>query len=111
MKVLITGAAGKVGRMVRRALIGHHAMRFLDVVPVDGTEGEMVVGSILDRETLAAAMQGMDAVIHLAYGARNDMTLEAYEDLSFRVNAQGTFLVAQAAAAAGVRRFVYASTL
>ncbi|HHX38729.1 MAG TPA: NAD(P)-dependent oxidoreductase [Armatimonadetes bacterium] len=111
MKVLITGAAGKVGRMVRRALIGHHAMRFLDVVPVEGTEGEMVVGSILDRETLTAAMQGMDAVIHLAYGARNDMTPEAYEDLSFRVNTQGTFLVAQAAAAAGVRRFVYASTL
>lgn len=111
MKVVITGAAGKVGGMVRWALAGRHELRFLDVSPVAEPEGEMLVGSVLDPEVLARAVAGMDAVIHLAYGAATGATAEENDDLSFRVNAQGTFCVARAAAQAGVPHIVYASTL
>ncbi|HEX2999361.1 MAG TPA: NAD(P)-dependent oxidoreductase, partial [Armatimonadota bacterium] len=111
MKVLITGASGKVGRMVRRALAGRHEMRCYDLAPIEACEGEMVVGDILDRPALAQAMTGMDALIHLAYGREPGAGREVQELLSFDVNAKGTYYVAQAAAAAGIRHAVYASSL
>ncbi|NLC56956.1 MAG: NAD(P)-dependent oxidoreductase [Armatimonadetes bacterium] len=111
MRVLVTGAAGRVGRMVCPYLAQRHTLRLFDLVPAEAPEGEMWIGSILDRPALAEAMAGMEGVLHLAYGARRGADAATFDELSFDVNTKGTFFVAQAAAAAGVRRLVYTSSL
>ena len=79
-------------------------MRFIDDVDVD-----VIVGDILQPESIALAMAGIDCVIHLAaFGS----VIESIENPlpNFRVNVQGTLNVLHAAYAAGVRKVVFAST-
>lgn len=68
MKVLITGAAGFVGRHVATELrnAGHQPIHF-DRIPIEG-EGSSYTGDLLDRDTLTAciAKEEPDACIHLA---------------------------------------------
>lgn len=113
MKVLITGITGFVGSHAAQHLVAHgHQVRGLvrnpnarghldSNVPV-----ELVTGDVTRPDTLPAAMQGVDAVIHLvaiAYETRG-ATYQA-------INAQGTRNVVQAAQAAGVKRFIHQSAL
>jgi uncharacterized protein YbjT (DUF2867 family) len=109
--VLVTGATGFIGPHVV------HALRAREV-PVralvrDRSRGsrlaawgaELVEGDVTDRATLAAAVAGVDAVIHLVAiikGSREDFE---------RVMAQGTRDLVAAAEEAGVRRLVLASAL
>lgn len=111
MKVLVIGAAGKVGRAVCRELAGAHELRLFDLMPVREPEGEMIVGSITDGATLWRATVGMEAVIHLAYGRPGAPMPGDPDELSYDVNVKGTHNVLRAAHAAGVRRVVYASSL
>ncbi len=111
-RILLTGAAGSVGRMIAPRLSQRVDLRAfdLDPGPLDaGTLGagriEMVRGSILDPTELAAALRGMDAVVHLAGIPRE----AAWADL-LRVNIDGTQRVLEAARVAGVRRIVLASS-
>jgi nucleoside-diphosphate-sugar epimerase len=110
--IVVTGAAGFVGR----ALVERLRSAGRTVRPVVRTSGE-VDGAIalgaLDSaapEALADALAGADAVVHLAArvhvpGARDD-------DASFRgPNVEATARVARAAVAAGVPRFVMASSV
>ena len=71
MKVLVTGAAGYIGAHVARALeeAGHEVLRFDDLST--GHERNLagrdcVVASVLDRPALRAALEGCEAVAHLA---------------------------------------------
>ena len=62
-----------------------------------------------DAEAVARAVEGVEAVIHLAaFGSVADSVADPLEN--FEVNARGTLVVLQAAARAGARRFVFAST-
>ena len=113
MKVLITGVTGFVGSHLAERLgaQGHTlrglirkpgARRYLGAsVPL-----ELVAGDVTRPETLAPAMRGVDAVIHLAAipYERSGATYEA-------VNAQGTRNVVNAAKEAGVKRFIHHSAL
>ena len=72
MNVLITGATGRVGRAVRKALSGRHMLRLLDPVPVVHPGGEFVQGSVTDRATVRKAVEGMQGVVHLAFGKDQD---------------------------------------
>ncbi|MFT3697440.1 MAG: NAD(P)-dependent oxidoreductase [Kofleriaceae bacterium] len=106
MKILVTGATGKVGsRLVRRlARRGDHLRALVrKPVPIDGVE--IVVGDLLDPGSLAAAVTGVDAIVHCAAFFRG-----ATDEQAHATNDLGTQHLARAAAAANVKRFVFTST-
>ncbi|MCI0345149.1 MAG: NAD-dependent epimerase/dehydratase family protein [Chloroflexi bacterium] len=107
MTVAVTGAAGFLGRSVVAALRDDPAVD--RVVAVDRISGdrkgvEWLLADIRDR-ALGEKLRGVDVVVHLAAVVLGDMrTAEA-------VNVGGTANVAEAAATAGCRRFVHASSV
>jgi uronate dehydrogenase len=107
-RVLITGAAGKIGQTLRTGLRGHYpALRLLDVAPQEpaGPGEEVVTLDLGDRPATEAAMQGVDAVIHLAAIA----TEASFDDI-LSANITTTYSVFEAARRAGVPRVVFASS-
>ncbi|MEU9889084.1 NAD(P)-dependent oxidoreductase [Sphaerisporangium sp. NPDC051011] len=109
-RVLVTGAAGRLGRPTLDLLAGHGVpVTALDLHdPGDLPADRVVTGEAGDFETVRAAMDGVDTVIHLA--AIPAPTLGTPEEV-FLGNTRATFAVFQEAARAGVRRVVFASSL
>ena len=106
MKLAITGATGFVGSAVLNAL-GEHSANALtrrDQPPRDGVE--WVAGTLEDEAALANLCEGTDAVVHIA-GLTNTPDLAEFE----RANVTGTANVMAAAKGAGVKRFVFVSSL
>ena len=54
MKILITGAGGRVGRVLRQELARDHRLRLLDICAIEHPEGEAIQGSVTDLETSAS---------------------------------------------------------
>jgi uronate dehydrogenase len=101
-RVLITGAAGRIGTYLRERLSpSDWELRLYDCRPVDD-EREVVVADIRDTEALAGAMRDVDAVVHLA-----GISTEAALDDILAMNVEGTWRVFDAARRAGVARVVY----
>lgn len=109
-RILVTGGAGLIGRATIAALsqAGAEAVSF-DLAPAPGALGvRSVVGDLRDREAVARAVAGMDAVVHLGGIAGPDLA----DDITvYEVNTLGTYSVLSAAAAAGVGKVVYASSI
>ena len=106
--VLLTGAAGEIGQALRAGLRATYAnLRLTDLRPIgDLAPNETFIqADVSDRDALARAMQGVDALIHMT-GAPADHDLETL----FRINARGLYDTFEAARRAGVRRIVYASS-
>jgi UDP-glucose 4-epimerase len=114
VRVLVTGGSGFIGsHVVDRLLAAGIEPRILDLVPSPyhgATNVDTVVGDLLDPGALSRAMEGCDAVIHLAAAADVGAVEEAPVDAE-RTNARGTLAVLEAALAAGVGRVVYGSTI
>ena len=123
MKVLITGACGFIGRNLIRELEATHELRLLDqTLPAEATvfagatrtaiplesDWPFIQADITDAAAMSQAMEGMDAVIHLAGEPRG---LPEIGVETFRANALGTFVAIDAAHAVGVRRFFCASSI
>lgn len=106
-RILLTGCAGAIGRVVGPALLRRgHFVRGFDRQASAGVS-EMVVGSVQDQPLVARTVAGMEAVVHLA--ATPDVANFA-DDLNPN-NIIGTHHVLEAAVTAGVRRVVLASTM
>ncbi len=106
--IVLTGGAGNVGRVLRRALGGRiGAVRILDIAdPGPLAEHESwVPADITDLQALTAAVEGADAIVHFA-GYPNE---RAAEDI-LRVNVLGTHNVYEAAVRTGINRVVQASS-
>jgi uronate dehydrogenase len=107
--VLVTGAAGHIGRITCAGLAARGwKVRGLDRVPLDAVDGlaePPVVADIRDTEAVRAATAGVDAVVHLA-----GIPTEAPFEEILGNNIEGTFEVFDAARRQGVRRIVYASS-
>jgi nucleoside-diphosphate-sugar epimerase len=116
-RILVTGASGFVGRAVLERLQSsglydvRGSVRRDDVARIAGVDYRIVPG--LDRGTnWFAALEGCDAVIHAA--ARVHVMRERAADplAEFRrVNVDGTLELARQAVVAGVRRFVFVSSI
>lgn len=103
--VLLTGAAGGLGSLMRGLLPAYgYELRLLDMRPVDG-EPDAITADLTDTEALRKAVRGVDAVIHLA-----GISLESSFDKILRANIEGTYNLYEAAREAGVPRIVFASS-
>lgn len=114
--VLVTGGAGFIGaNLVRRLLAHDHAVRVLDLLVtgdrsyLDGLDVDFVEGDIRRPETVAAALQGVDAVVHLAAAGSVIQSIENPAD-NFSTNVVGTFTVLDQTRLAGIQRMVFSST-
>jgi nucleoside-diphosphate-sugar epimerase len=108
MKVLVTGGSSRVGAYVLRDLVAHgHAVSNFGRTPPLVAGVPHLPGVIEDLATLRQAVQGHEAVIHLAGIARPRRATP--EDL-MRINVIGTFNVLEAAIRAGAGKVVFAST-
>ncbi|MCW2309844.1 NAD-dependent epimerase/dehydratase family protein [Rhodobium gokarnense] len=117
MHVLITGGAGFVGTNLTAHLnrLGGHQVRVLDNETLGKREHladldvDFIHGDIRDREAVSEALDGVDAVVHLAADTR---VMDSIEDprKNFENNVIGTFNVLEAMRARGINRFVGAST-
>lgn len=114
MRVLLTGATGFVGPQTAKALsdAGHQVRALVretsDRSALDalGVELEYAIGDVCSPGPLAEAVEGVDAVIHLA-GATKGIRRDDF----YRVNTYGARLLAETAVEKGVSRFVHCSTL
>jgi uronate dehydrogenase len=125
-RVLITGAAGRIGRIVAGALGSRYRLRLLynrtvpeehraaaaeaattgGAAPLPGTEHDVVCGNVDDLDTLVRSCDGAAAVVHLAADPR----VQAPWESILQANIVGTYNVYEAALRAGATRVVYASS-
>ncbi len=115
-RILVTGAGGFIGRPLCRRLAGEGlhvraAVRSDSTGLPDGIES-CRVGSIDGQTDWEGLLEGIDAVIHLAARVhRLNDAADDPKDAYRQVNTAGTLRLAEAAAAAGCRRFVFFSTV
>ena len=116
MKFLVTGGCGFVGVNLSHYLVqAGHSVRVLDNMRLgspdhlEGLEVELIEGDIRDVPTVERAVDGVDAVVHLAADTR---VIPSIEDPKFNFdnNVIGTFNLIEAMRAAGIKRMVNAST-
>ncbi len=109
MKIVLTGAAGRIGRAVGKRLVSEG----LQVIGLDLRTDESLpysvrVGDVTDLEALIGLLEGADGVVHLAAvpGPRF-----AEPHLVFATNVLGTFNMLEGCRKTGVRRVVMASSV
>ena len=107
-RVLLTGAAGRIGTWLRGGLPERGwSVRCVDVVPVpDERPGEEhLVADVTDLAATVDATHGVSAVVHMA-GIAGESTWPAIS----HANIEGTYCVLEAARRSGVPRVVLASS-
>ncbi|MFN3408927.1 MAG: NAD-dependent epimerase/dehydratase family protein [Limisphaerales bacterium] len=115
MRILVTGGAGFIGSHIVEHFQGRAEVRVLDNLRsgfrhnLAGFAHEFIEASILDRDAVRRAMQGVDYVFHLAamISVPESMAkpLECDE-----INTRGTLIVLEEAAQAGVKKLVLSSS-
>jgi nucleoside-diphosphate-sugar epimerase len=106
-RILVTGAAGLLGRFVVRELLAHgYAVRGLDRRKGEG-DIDWRIGDVTDPALVTQAMEGVEAVLHIA-AIPNIWSGDGQTIM--RVNLLGTYTVFEAAEAAGVKRAVFCSS-
>jgi nucleoside-diphosphate-sugar epimerase len=112
LKLLVTGASGFIGQEVARLLaFGGYRPRLMirqagDDCEICNLPADFIIADLRDHASLKQAVNGVDGIIHLAARA----TFESYETLKPSI-LDGSLALMEAGIAAGVRRFVYSSSL
>lgn len=109
MKVLISGAFGYLGARLAELLPGDVALGARSRPSwAAAVRGEFRQLDVLNPAHMAGAVEGVDAVVHLA--SLDETEAARNPDLAVQVSAEGTRRLLAAARAAKVRRFIYLST-
>ncbi|NKB68096.1 MAG: NAD-dependent epimerase/dehydratase family protein [Candidatus Latescibacteria bacterium] len=109
-RVLIAGAAGRLGREIARVLEDDYQVRLFDAVG-DG-EGEWVLGEPVDPEAAGRALEGVDALILTGEPPLQVPADEvARDEMILDWATRGTHVLCTAAVEEGVKRIVYGGTL
>jgi NAD+ dependent glucose-6-phosphate dehydrogenase len=107
MRVLLTGAGGHVGRTVFEGLRGAYDWQLMyHSQPTEEPDVPFYTGEVQDIEDVRPAVEGVDAIIHLAGDPRRDAPWRSV----LTNNIDGTYTLYRAAARAGVERVVYSSS-
>jgi len=119
MKVLVTGGAGYIGSvLVRQLLAKGYKVRAIDSLKFGGEalydvmqhpNFEFMKGDIRDEISVQKALNGVDAVAHLA-AIVGDPACKKFSEEAKETNWTGSVALFDAAEAAGIKRFVFAST-
>lgn len=107
--IVITGAAGVIGRAVAPLLAAENELRFVDIrIPDDEADwpGAWTRASVTDHDALRSVMDGADLLVHLA----GIPTEAPWADL-LAANIDGTRAILETAHATGVRRVMLASSI
>lgn len=106
-RVAITGGSGRFGRFVVDEFRTDYDITVIDKAAPD-RDVRYVAADVLDLDAMSAAVEGHDAVIHLA---GIDSGVKAPEHDYFETNVQGTWNVLAAAEAAGIRKSVICGSI
>jgi len=109
VRVLVVGGCGYVGCLVVPLLGRGHVLRILDPRAPRGVPGQ-VRGDATDYPSLATAMRGVDAVVHMALGGGDGPEPDRVA-AAFGVNVTSVGLCLLAAHRAGVPHVVYVSSM
>jgi uronate dehydrogenase len=106
-RILLTGAAGRLGSLLRPFLAARWKLRSGDLRAVSSLHAneEAVQFDLGDRRAVDAAVRGCDCIVHFG-GIPLEADFEAIRD----VNITGTYNVFEAGRLAGVKRIIFAST-
>lgn len=105
-RVLVTGAAGVIGTSVSQGLAGAYQVRGIDLrAPDPSYPGEVLQGDCADPATAVRAVEGVDAVVHLA-----GIATEASLPDILHSHVTTTAVLLDAMVMSGVPRMVYASS-
>jgi len=113
MKLFITGANGYLGEFLTQyALDAGHKVTTLTRRPHVVANTSNMVLSLYDKDALKELLKDQDVVIHLAAIAHNaEKKTKAKSDLYRQVNVENTLILARAAKAAGIKRFIFMSSV
>lgn len=107
-KILLTGAAGKIGSFFQNAFADDYEFVLTDIVESEDTKGAPFTQADLSNfDAIRPLFEGVDTVVHL--GA--DPSMDASWESLLPNNVIATYNVFEAANQAGCRRVVYASSI
>src|SRR5688572_18623714 len=108
-KILITGAAGRIGTAFRHAYDSDYSFRLVDRRPIQEPAGhESVLADLVDLDAAREACAGIDTILHLAADPSARAT---FYDTLLPLNIRMTYNMFHAAAEHGCRRLIFASSI
>jgi nucleoside-diphosphate-sugar epimerase len=108
MKILITGSEGNIARFFKADLVTDHELVFFDLCEAKTplTTGQTFIqGDLMDPDACRRAVDGVQGIVHLA------AVVHGYLPQAYHLNTLGTWNLLTAAAAAGVPRIAFSSTI
>jgi UDP-glucose 4-epimerase len=115
MKILVTGGAGFIGSHIVEHFQGRATVRVLDNLRsgfqhnLAGFQHEFIEASILDRDAVRRAVQGVDYVFHLAAMISVPESMANPVECD-EINTKGSLIVLEEAARAGVKKLILSSS-
>jgi len=114
MKIFLTGATGFVGGyLLRRFVADGHSVRTMvrsdaDSAVIRKIGGEPIKADLMDEQSLQKCVENIEVVVHC--GGLSSVP-EKEEELFFRANTLGSFLLLEKARCAGVLQFIFISSI